>query len=409
MGHARARTVSCPRTKEEGSRSAADAAGAEKRLHVCCEPTDRTRERRRSLPSQPCPRGARSRRAGPGARPWEAASSLRPARRPSRPRHGSQPQAGDGAAAASAPSGSPGVAPEFPLAVTGESRGAFGAVSQPSPEESGSERAACQAAPPASLQRAQSSEGPVGPAFTQGATARLPWGTSPVSPAPPPAPPRSLSADVCVDSRNPCRGAAECRARRVAGDGSSRRDGLRGEGPLLPSSLAWESGSTARPACAPRAPGLHVSLPCFLEQWLQVCGGSHGVRARGQCAAPADVASRARARPLQKAGTAAPPPGAVSGGQGRAVASGPGAGLAQSARRHELRAGVPRTRRHLPRTCVAPEPDPAPPLLTAPTATASDGSIRSFVLALPQAERITCSSFLFVSLREYWPPNALEL
>lgn len=63
----------------------------------------------------------------------------------------------------------------------------------------------------------------------------------------------------------------------------------------------------------------------------------------------------------------------------------------------------------LPRTCVAPEPDPAPPLLTAPTATASDGSIRSFVLALPQAERITCSSFLFVSLREYWPPNALEL
>lgn len=214
---------------------------------------------------------------------------------------------------------------------------------------------------------------------------------------------------MCVDGRNPCRGAAECRARRVAGDGSSRRDGLRGEGPLLPSSLAWESGSTARPACAPRAPGLHVSLPCFLEQWLQACGGSHGVCARGQCAAPADVASRARARPLQKAGTAAPPPGAVSGGQGRAVASGPGAGLAQGARRHELRAGVPRTRRHLPRTCVAPEPDPAPPLLTAPTATASDGSIRSFVLVLPQAERITCSSFLFVSLREYWPPNALEL
>lgn len=203
---------------------------------------------------------------------------------------------------------------------------------------------------------------------------------------------------MCVDGRNPCRGAAECRARRVAGDGSSRRDGLRGEGPLLPSSLAWESGSTARPACAPRAPGLHMSLPCFLEQWLQACGGSHGVRARGQCAAPADVASRARARPLQKAGTAAPPPGAVSGGQGRAVASGPGASLAQSARRHELRAGVPRTRRHLPRTCVAPEPDPAPPLLTAPTATASDGSVRSFVLALPQAERITCSSFLFENI-----------
>lgn len=58
------------------------------------------------------------------------------------------------------------MAPEFPLAVTGESRGAFGAVSQPSPEESGSERAACQAAPPASLQRAQSPEGPVGLAFT---------------------------------------------------------------------------------------------------------------------------------------------------------------------------------------------------------------------------------------------------
>lgn len=214
---------------------------------------------------------------------------------------------------------------------------------------------------------------------------------------------------MCVDGRNPCRGAAECRARRVAGDGSSRRDGLRGEGPSLPSSLAWESGSAARPACTPRAPGLHMSPPCFLEHWLRACGGSHGVRARGQCAAPADVASRARARPPQKAGTAAPPPGAVLGGRAGQWPQALELAWHRVLGVMSCELGSLAHADTLPRTCVAPEPDPAPPLLTAPTATASDGSIRSFVLALPQVERITCSSFLFVSLREYWPPNALEL